>query len=231
MAQFSAQEDSFAAVPPILAELRGLEVSESTVERTAVEVGEALVAANQARAAATLRTERAAAGALEHSAVAPEAGEPSPARLYLAMDGMMCPQQDPWRRDRSLGKLVCRYGEAKVGIAFTTGQKEGLDTGIVTRGCIGTLGNIAVFTLLMLALARPWGAPQAQELVVLGNGAECPLGVDLEPGPAVLPAGGANRGPLARAGTRLDRGGSEIWEPDQRGGQSLGEADAHVSGA
>ncbi len=159
MARFAVQEESFAAVPPILAELRGLEVSESTVERTTVEVGEVLAAADAARAAA-------AAAALEA-----EDAEPSPTRLYLAMDGTMCPLRERWRRDGSLGKLVCRYGEAKVGMTFTTGQKEGLDTGIVTRGCLGTLGNITVFTRRMVALAREWGAHRAQELVVLGDGA------------------------------------------------------------
>jgi hypothetical protein len=162
MAKYAAQEESFAAVPPILAELRGLVLSESTVERTTVEVGEALVAANKARAPAAAAPE-GAAGA--------EGAEPSPARLYLAMDGTMCPLRDEWRRNGSLGKLVCRYGEAKVGMAFTTAQKEGLDTGIVTRGCIGTLENITVFTQLMVALARQWGAQRAPELVVLGDGA------------------------------------------------------------
>lgn len=137
-------------MPPILAELRGLTVSESTVERTTVEVGEALAAADEAQAQAAA-VDPGAAGA------APKSAEPSPTRLYLAMDGTMCPLREEWRRDGSLGKLVCRYGEAKVGMAFTTGQKEGLDTGIVTRGCLGTLENIPVFTRRMIALARQWG--------------------------------------------------------------------------
>jgi hypothetical protein len=163
MARFGVQEESFAAVPPILLELRGLAVSESTVERTTVEVGLALAAATEARAVAE---------AAEPGAAEPGAAEPAgAARLYLAMDGTMCPLREEWRRDGSLGKLVCRYGEAKVGMAFTTGQKEGRDTGVVTRGCIGTLGNITVFTLLMVGLARQWGAQRAQELVVLGDGA------------------------------------------------------------
>lgn len=178
MAQYGARDDSFAAVPPLLEELRGLVVSESTVERTTVEVGLALAAANAARAhaaqAAALAEETAGVEPEATTEVRPEAPAvpaPAPLRLYLAMDGTMCPLRERWRRDGSLGKLVCRYGEAKVGMAFTTGQKEGLDTGIKTRGCIGTLGNIVVFTLLMVALARQWGAHQAQELIVLGDGA------------------------------------------------------------
>lgn len=171
MARFAVQEECFAAVPPILSELRGLAVSESTVERTAVEVGEALAAFQQARAQ-TVVLDGAPAPELPAAAAAtPAAVEPGLPRLYLAMDGTMCPLRDRWRRDGSLGKLACRYGEAKVGMAFTTGQKDGLDEGIRTRGCIGTLRNIAVFTLLMLWLARQWGAQRAQELVVLGDGA------------------------------------------------------------
>ena len=171
MARFAVQAESFAAVPPILLELRGLAVSESTVERTTVEVGKALAVANQTRAQTLVLEDPAAAAAPERPAAAPAGEAPSLARLYLAMDGTMCPLRDAWRKDGSLGKLVCRFGEAKVGMAFTTGHKEGLDTGIVTRGCIGTLGNITLFTLLMVALARQWGAQRAQELVVLGDGA------------------------------------------------------------
>lgn len=169
MARYAVQEECFAAVPPLLAELRGLEVSESTVERATVEVGTALVTAPAVRVPAPAVTAAAATGAADR--FVPAAGEPRPTRLYLAMDGTMCPLRDAWQRDGSLGKLVCRYGEAKVGMAFTTRQKEGLDTGIVTRGCLGTLEDITVFTPRMVALARQWGAPQAQELVVLGDGA------------------------------------------------------------
>lgn len=171
MAQCAVQAESFAAVPPLLEALRGLEVSASTVERTTVEVGETLATANHARVQAPVRAERPEAQALE--AVEAVEARPSPElpRLYLAMDGTMCPLREAWRKDGSLGKLVCRYGEAKVGMAFTTGQKEGLDTGIVTRGCTATLEDIAVFTPLMLALAREWGAERAQELVLLGDGA------------------------------------------------------------
>lgn len=171
LAKYGALEESFAAVPPILAELRGLVVSESTVERTTVEVGLALAAANQAQAQATVLAEGRDAASVEAAPTAPGVPEPGLERLYLAMDGTMCPLRDRWRRDGSLGKLVCRYGEVKVGMAFTTDQKEGLDTGIKTRGCIGTLGNILMFTVLMVALARQWGAQRAAELVVLGDGA------------------------------------------------------------
>jgi hypothetical protein len=158
LARLAVQEESFAAVPPLLRELRGLTTSESTVERTTVEVGLTLASA-------------AAPGLEAPTPEAPAHVAPRPSRLYLAMDGTMCPLRDVWRRDGSLGKLVCRYGEAKVGMAFTPGQQEGLDTGIVTRGCLGTLGDITHFTPRMVALAAQFGALQAQELVVLGDGA------------------------------------------------------------
>lgn len=167
MAKYGSEEASFAAVPPLLAELRGLVVSESTVERTTVEVGLALATATRTAAEAACKAK--GQGALR---AAGERGEqPGPARLYLAMDGTMCPLRDQWRRDGSLGKLVCRYGEAKVGMAFTTGQHDGLDTGIKTRGCVASLGGIAVFRVLMLTLAWRWGARAAKELVLLGDGA------------------------------------------------------------
>ena len=164
-AKYGAQEGSFAAVPPILAELRGLTISESTVERTTVEVGACLAAAQRSQAEAAAKTVEAAVGAVAEPAPAP------PERLYLAMDGTMCPLRERWRKDGSLGKLTTRYGEAKVGMAFTTGRKEGLDTGITRRGCVATLGDIVSFTPLMVWLARQWGAHRARELVVLGDGA------------------------------------------------------------
>jgi len=149
-------EDSFASVPELLRELRGIKVSESTVERTTVEVGNAIYAAAQERVTGP---------------------RPSPetamtGRCYLSMDGVYCPLREHWRRDGSLGKLVRRYGEVKLGMVFETGEKEGLDTGVVSRGCTATLGDINEFTPLMLGLARQWGADRAADLVVLGDGAD-----------------------------------------------------------
>jgi len=150
-------EFAFAAVPELLQELRGIEVSASTVERTTIDVGAEL---------------RAEAPAWEPTApAAAEGAAAGSERLYLSMDGTMCPLRDPWKRDGSRGKLNCRYGEAKLGIAFQTRQKDGLDTEVVRRGCVGTLGELAVFLPLLLALARQWRLQTAQELLVLGDGA------------------------------------------------------------
>lgn len=148
-------EDSFATVPELLRDLRGVEVSESTVARTTVSVGNAVYAAAQQRAV----------------------GPPTPpetattGRWYLSLDGVYCPLRERWRRDGSLGKLVRRYGEVKLGLVFQTGEKEGLDTGVVARGCTATLGDIDEFTPLVLALTEQWAA-RATERVVLGDGAD-----------------------------------------------------------
>lgn len=148
---------AFAAVPELFQELRGITVSASTVERTTIEVGEQLRAAERAWEPPPTVASGVDAAASQ--------------RLYLSMDGTMCPLRDPWRRDGSLGKLVCRYGEAKLGIAFQTGRKEGLDTGVVRRGCVGTLEDIDAFRPMVLELGRQWGLKQAAELIVLGDGA------------------------------------------------------------
>jgi hypothetical protein len=147
---------AFAAIPELFEELRGISVSASTVERTTIEVGEQVRASGREWAAA-LEPSRGLAAA-------------SP-RLYLSVDGTMCPLRDEWRRDGSRGKLVCRYGEAKLGIVFETGRKDGLDTGVVRRGCVGTMGDLDVFRPLVLELGCQWRLHQARELIILGDGA------------------------------------------------------------
>jgi hypothetical protein len=150
-------DSAFAAVPELFRELRGIEVSASTVERTTIEIGTTL------RAAARTWGPPPAAEFEGH--------ERGSQRLYLSMDGTMCPLRDLWRRDGSLGKLHCRYGEAKLGIAFQTGRKDGLDTGVLRRGCVGTLGDIDAFRPMVLELGQQWGLHESPDLVVLGDGA------------------------------------------------------------
>jgi hypothetical protein len=148
-------ESAFAAVPELLQDLRGITVSASTVERTTLEVG------------AQLRTS-------EPTWMPPPPAGKAPAaspRLYLSLDGTMCPLRDEWCRDGSRGKLVCRYGEAKLGIVFQTGSQDGLDTGVVRRGCVGTMGELREFRPLVLELGRQWRLREARELIVLGDGA------------------------------------------------------------
>jgi hypothetical protein len=155
-----ASQDPFADVPGLLLELRGLVVSESTVERTTVEVGTAL------RAAAP--QERPPVGPAGARSPAP----PASGRLYLGVDGAYCPLREPWRKDGRLGKLVCRYGEAKVGVVYQTGQRDGLDEGIRWCAYTATLEKVEGFTTQFVALARAHGSDRAPELVMLGDGAE-----------------------------------------------------------
>jgi len=155
---------AFDSVPELLRDLRGMEVSASTVERTTLEVGAALAEAERLARAA----ERAAPGARPEAPSAPPAGE----RLYLGMDGVFCPLRDAWRKDGSLGKLACRYGECKVGVVYRTQQQDGVDTGVRWRAYTATLEKIAGFTPRMVDLARSHGSEQAGELVVLGDGAD-----------------------------------------------------------
>lgn len=96
-------------------------------------------------------------------------------RLYLEMDGVFCPLRAPWRKDGSLGKLRCRYGETKVGVVFQTDQQDGRDAGVRWRAYTATGhplgGPIEGFTSRLVALARTHGSDRARELVVLGDGA------------------------------------------------------------
>ncbi len=148
-------ESAFAAVPELLQELRGIDISASTVERTTIEVGKAVEAA-----------------ARDWEPGPPDRkGELVKERLYLSMDGTMTPLRDQWRRDGTLGKLACRYGEAKLGAVFQTLRKQGLDEGVARRGCVGTMGDVAVFRKKLLELAAQWRLGFVGELIVLADGA------------------------------------------------------------
>jgi hypothetical protein len=167
-----AGNEVFAAVPDTLLELRGLVVSESTVERTTIEVGTALRAAQQQEwAAMSAPSPSRAAATADPEGPSPRRG-PGVGRLYLGLDGVFCPLRDPWSQDGSQGKLHCRYGEAKVAIVYQTHQREGLDDGIRWCAYAATLQKVEGFTSEVVGLARAHGCDRAQELIVLGDGAE-----------------------------------------------------------
>jgi hypothetical protein len=171
-----ASKDPFVEVPETLRELRGLVVSESTIERTTIEVGTALRAAQ--------KREWEAMSALAPSGAAPSAGTelpvgtgpvrrgPGVGRLYLGVDGVFCPLRDPWCKDGSRGKLNCRYGEAKVAMVYQTKQRDGLDEGIRWCAYAATLQKVEAFTREVVGLARAHGSDRALELIFLGDGAE-----------------------------------------------------------
>lgn len=152
LADYGSRE-AFADVPALLQKFLGIPVSASTVERTTVEVGQ-----------------RIREAARTWSPVGDPA-RPDSQRRYLSLDGTMCPLRDRWKRSGSLGKLRCRYGEAKLGIVFEAGQKDGSDTGVVRRGTIGTLGSIDTFDAMVAELGRQWSLESAKELIVIADGA------------------------------------------------------------
>jgi hypothetical protein len=88
------------------------------------------------------------------------------------VDGAYCPLREPWRKDGGLGKLVCRYGEAKVGVVYQTEQQDGWDAGIRWCAYTATLQKVEAFTPAFVALARAHGSDRAREVVLLGDGAE-----------------------------------------------------------
>ena len=170
-----ASKDPFADVPGTLRLLRGLAVSESTVERTTVEVGTALreAAPTGFRPGPAAASRTAHAGAENRNGCPNRRRGPGVGRLYLAVDGAFCPLREPWRKDGALGQLVCRYGEAKVGVVYQTETtREDLDEGIRWCAYTATLAKVEGFTPEFVSLARMHGSDRAQELVVLGDGAE-----------------------------------------------------------
>lgn len=159
--------DAFVTVPELLRDLRGLVVSESTVERTTLEVGAALLATAAAGPTTGADVDETSTG----GPGVPRRG-PGVDRLYVEMDGVYVPLREEWRQDGSLGKLRCRYGECKVGMVFQTEQQDGLDTGVRWRAYTATLEKVETFTARLVALAQAHGSVRARELVVLGDGAE-----------------------------------------------------------
>jgi hypothetical protein len=158
-ALLAAQLDSFAQARTVLAQLTGVWVGESTVERTAVAVGGAL---RQAQQAAAVQHHR---GRLPQPAHKPK-------RLYASFDGVMVPRRDPWKRDGSLGKLHCYFSECKTA-AFYEAQRgpDGRDAGVARCTYLATLGDVTAFAPLVAAQAHACGHHWAQELIVLADGA------------------------------------------------------------
>ena len=145
---------AFTEASDTLRDLCGLSVSPSTVERVAVRVGEALRGVD----------------------LPPPSSAP-PTRLYVGMDGTQTPLRDPWKRDGSLGKLVCRFGECKVAVVYAARPgkppPEGPrgDAGVAYRAFAGTMADVTEFRPRVERLLTQCGVAQAAEVVVLGDGA------------------------------------------------------------
>jgi hypothetical protein len=158
-ALLAAQLDSFDQARSLLAQLTGVWLGESTVERTAVAVGTALRRAQQV--AATQHYQ----GRLPQPAHKPQ-------RLYVSFDGVMVPRRDPWKRDGSLGKLHCYYAECKTA-AFYEAQRgpDGRDAGVARCTYLATLAEVTAFAPLVAAQAHACGHHWARELIALADGA------------------------------------------------------------
>jgi hypothetical protein len=144
----------FELAATLLAQLTGLTLGSSTVERAAVAVGTALQR--------VLPT---------HGGNGVSSPPRAPTRLYLSLDGTLTPLREAWKKDGSRGRLQCRWGECKVAIAYEAGVGEHGDERVVWRDFAATLGDVTAFTPRVFALARRSGAHRTQELVLLGDGA------------------------------------------------------------
>lgn len=164
--------EPFVPASTLLRDLTGLEVSpkrtqlvsEALGSRVAVQPAQPSVAPTVAPALATAAT----------------ADDPSPRRLYLGMDGCMyCTTE----RDQAKNLL---WREAKVGVWFRV-KRSGADPGRSSqlapdglpidvadperRGYVVHMGDWAAFAQKLWHTGLPLGLEQADEIVVLGDGA------------------------------------------------------------
>jgi hypothetical protein len=139
----------FEVAQGVLARLTGVQVGASTLERTAVAIGTALQAVP------------AAAGP----------GRRKPRRLYISMDGKLVPLREAWKRDGSLGTLLCRWGECKSAVVYEATPGPDGDAGVAHCAYLATLGDRTQFEPQVAALARAQGVAVAREAIVLADGA------------------------------------------------------------
>lgn len=155
-----AAQLGFGAAQQVLEQVRGLDLSASTIERIAVHVGTGLRTAQQQEAK------------LHHQDRLPDQRTSCPRRLYIGADGLMVPLREAWKKDGSLGELTCRYGECKTGVVYETARdKEGRDSRVLTHSYTASLEGVEAFEWLLGTLAHRCGHHAAQEVVVIGDGA------------------------------------------------------------
>ena len=157
-----ASKEPFEEGAQTLESLTGVALSAATLERIAVGVGEEL-ARQQERQAALYQKE-----------CLPEPGgwrQGRARRLYAGMDGLMVPLREPWKKDKSLGPLSCRWSECKLGMVYEAYcGKEG-DERVRTRAYTATLSEAQRFGPQLATLAHSCGYGFAKERVVIGDGA------------------------------------------------------------
>lgn len=147
----------FAEAARLLAELTGIQLGESTVERIAVAVGGALRQAQQQQAQ-------------QHQRGHGPTVERKPRRIYVSVDGIMAPLREPWKRDGSLGKLCCRFGECKTAVVFEAREGKQGDEGVRWRDYLATFAPVEGFGPLVATLAHQDGQHFAPEVVFLADG-------------------------------------------------------------
>jgi hypothetical protein len=148
----------FAPAAALLAQLTGVQLGVSTVERIAVAVGTALRADQQATAA----RHRAGRGPVVRR---------KPRRLYVSVDGIFAPWREPWQQDGAAGALVCRFGECKTAVVYEARPAARGDTGVRWREYVATFGPVETFGPLVATLAHGCGHHFAREVVFLADGA------------------------------------------------------------
>jgi hypothetical protein len=148
----------FAPTSALLARLTGVWVAESTVERVTVAVG------NNLRQA-----QRQAATAAPRRRLSPPRHKPR--RIYIGLDGLMTPLRDLWKRDGSLGKLNCRFGECKLASIYEAISGPKGDAGVLRCAYLASMEGVERFAPLVFTLAQQCGYAFAFEKIVLADGA------------------------------------------------------------
>jgi hypothetical protein len=159
IAEWSA-ERAFARCARDLERTLGVPLGESTIERTAVSVGERLRQQEVTRAAAC------EAGTLPLP-------EHHPRVVHVSMDGVYAPLRAPWKRDGTAGPLQCHGGECKVGAVYETRPEARGRQRLAWREYTATFADIEAFRPQLWALALRCGVPAAETVVFLADGAAC----------------------------------------------------------
>jgi hypothetical protein len=141
----------------LLHRLTGVALAASTFERIAVHLGTNLRAAAQTAAE-------------QHHAGHPPPVQRKPRRLYVSVDGIFAPLRNPWKRDGSLGPLLCRAGECKTAVVYETKAGSKGDEGVCWRAYTATFAPVEQFAPLVGTLAHRAGHHFAKELIFLADG-------------------------------------------------------------
>lgn len=140
-ASLLAAHSSFVEAGRVLGELTGVALDDNTIAQTAERAGSALLVANDAAVQRAL-TERRPPGA-----------QVRPQRLYVSADGTTAPTREGWR-------------EVKCGAVYWEDRVRGHQVRYT-----GRIEDGETFGRRLWYLACEWGLREAQEVVVIGDGA------------------------------------------------------------